>query len=379
MLHPYYYPVMSVTSTALLSDEHGRVARYLRLSVTDHCNFRCSYCRGGVEDNFIPHTSILRYEELLTIVAASLRMGIQKIRLTGGEPFVRKGFMNFVATIHDLYPEVDLRITTNGTLVRPHVPKLQELGIKAINISLDSFNKATFARITGRDMLEEVLLTIEALLAAGIGVKINAVAMRGVSDVEMKDFISFAMQHRVDVRFIEFMPMGAETTWTENLYLPAQDILQEAKKFVDLEPLQREAQELAEQGAEQGKEEHQNKHQGPARMYRLYDGQKEGQGRLGIISALSNHFCHWCNRLRVTSDGQLRTCLFADTEHDLRHILRSESLCAHEDAAQRQHCLEQELCQVFEKAIKEKPLGEALLKAKQAQAVAQKKMVSIGG
>ncbi len=360
----------------VLSDDYGRVARYLRLSVTDHCNFRCSYCRSGVEDNFIPHNAILRYEEMLTVVAASLRMGIQKLRLTGGEPFVRRGFMDFVEQLREQFPQVDLRITTNATLVRPHVPKLKELGIRAINISLDSFDKETFMRITGKDMLEEVLLTIHALLEANIRVKINAVAMRGVSDVEMEKFVAFATQHRVDVRFIEFMPMGSDTSWSENLYLPAEDILQQAKRFATLEPIdfsKRTPKERADNSPRSQESIENSQHQGPARMYSI----KDGQGRLGIISALSNHFCHSCNRLRVTSDGQLRTCLFADTEHDLRALLRDENLCQEEGS--RQQCLEEKICEVFQQAILDKPLGEALLKAKKANAVAQKKMVSIGG
>ncbi len=362
---------------ALLSDDHGRVARYLRLSVTDHCNFRCTYCRSGVEDNFIPHASILRYEEMLTIVSASVRMGIQKIRLTGGEPFIRRGFMDFLASLRQNFPQVDLRITTNATLVRPHVSKLKELGIRAINISLDSFHKETFARITGKDLLDEVLLTIQALQQANIRVKINAVAMRGISDVEMEHFVRFATDNRVDVRFIEFMPMGAETVWSEDVYLPADEILDTASQFATLhaidfskkKPIQRADNSPVPPEAQK------QKHQGPARMFSI----EGGLGRLGIISAMSNHFCHSCNRLRVTSDGQLRTCLFADAEHDLRGLLRSESICSHADEAQRQECLEQEICQIFEKAIKDKPLGEALLKARNANAVAQKKMVSIGG
>ncbi len=362
---------------ALLSDEHGRVARYLRLSVTDHCNFRCTYCRSGVEDNFIPHASILRYEEMLTIVSASVRMGIQKIRLTGGEPFIRRGFMDFLASLRQNFPQVDLRITTNATLVRPHVPKLKELGIRAINISLDSFHKETFARITGKDLLDEVLLTIQALQQANIRVKINAVAMRGISDVEMEHFVRFATDNRVDVRFIEFMPMGAETVWSEDVYLPADEILDTASQFATLhaidfskkKPIQRADNSPVPPEAQK------TRHQGPARMFSI----EGGLGRLGIISAMSNHFCHSCNRLRVTSDGQLRTCLFADSEHDLRGLLRNESICSHTDEAQRQACLEQEICKIFEKAIKDKPLGEALLKARNANAVAQKKMVSIGG
>ncbi len=367
---------MSVTK-ALLADEHGRVARYLRLSVTDHCNFKCSYCRSDIEDNFIPHASILRYEEMLTIVAASLRMGIQKIRLTGGEPFVRRGFVDFLRTLHEKHPQVDLRITTNGTLVRPHVETLRSLGIRAINISLDSFHRETFAKITGRDMLDEVLLTIAALLEAGIRVKINAVAMRGISDVEMEHFVRFAMENRVDVRFIEFMPMGADTVWSEDTFLPAAHILEKAATFTTLTPLDfsKMKQKNRADNSPIPKEHGEYKHQGPARLYAL----EGGKGRLGIISAMSNHFCHSCNRLRVTSDGQLRSCLFADTEYNLRELIRDPSLCAHEDEATRQRCLEEKICTVFEQAIMNKPLGEALLKARNALAVAKKKMVSIGG
>ncbi len=362
---------------ALLSDEHGRVARYLRLSVTDHCNFTCSYCRSGVEDNFIPHASILRYEEMLTIVAASLRMGIQKIRLTGGEPFIRRGFMDFLTTLHEKHPQLDLRITTNATLVRPHVATLRKLGIRAINISLDSFNRETFARITGRDMLDEVLLTIKALLDEGIRVKINAVAMRGTTDVEMEHFVRFAMEHRVDVRFIEFMPMGENTLWSDALYLPAEEILAKAETFASLSPLDFSKQKAKSRADNSPipKEHAEHKHQGPARLYTL----EGGLGRLGVISAMSNHFCHSCNRLRVTSDGQLRTCLFADTEHSLRDILRDPALCQYTHEQERQTCLEEKICDVLKEAIVNKPLGEALLKARNARAVAKKKMVSIGG
>ncbi len=342
----------------LLTDEHGRIARYLRLSVTDRCNFSCSYCRCNKDDSYVTHENCLRYEEMLTLIDASMQMGIEKVRLTGGEPFTRKGFMDFVERIRTNYPEVDLRITTNGSLLRPHIQHLKTLGIKAINISLDSFQRETFINIAGRDFLEEILANIYALLEANISVKINAVAMRGITDVEMEQFITFAKANPVDVRFIEFMPMGNDTIWSESIFMPSESLLEEAKKYAHLQPAS--SKRLQQSGRKM-------QHNGPARMYEI----KDGHGRIGIISALSNHFCTSCNRLRVTSDGQLRTCLFADSEHDLRHILRN---------SENKEQLMPMLLATFEQAIKRKPLGEALLKARKARgAVANKKMVAIGG
>ncbi len=341
----------------LLTDEHGRIARYLRLSVTDRCNFRCSYCRSNKDESFIAHENCLRYEEMLTLIEASLKVGIEKIRLTGGEPFTRKGFMDFVENIHTQYPEVDLRITTNGSLLRPHVARLKALGIKAMNISLDSFQSKTFNRIVGRDYLDEILANIYALLEADISVKINAVAIRGVTDVEMEQFTAFAKANPVDVRFIEFMPMGSDTIWSDALFMPSESLLEEAQKYVSLQSVEGNSTQKNSNAA----------HNGPARMYNVLGG----HGRIGIISALSNHFCTSCNRLRVTSDGQLRTCLFADNEYDLREILRNPAY---------DNEMIPRLLTIFEKAIKRKPLGEALLKARQKRsAVANKNMVAIGG
>ncbi len=352
----------------LLTDHHGRIARYLRLSVTDRCNFRCSYCRNSFDDSDISHGDILSYEEMLTIIGASLQMGIEKIRLTGGEPFARKGFMDFIGTIRNQYPQVDLRITTNASLMLHHVPKLKELGIKAVNISLDSFNAETFTKITGKDMLQVVIETIMALLHVDIGVKINAVAMRGTTDKEMKFFTDFAKNNKVDVRFIEFMPMGSQTTWNDDVFLPASDLLNEANKYLQLEEMPPRSWQKAQINVHESSDSL-APHAGPARMYKI----KDGKGRLGIISAMSNHFCSSCNRLRITSDGSLRTCLFADKEHDVRAILRNNNLT-------NQHQIQEEICNLFEHAIKDKPLGEALLKARQAgHAVAAKKMVNIGG
>ncbi len=340
-----------------LTDNLGRVARYLRLSVTDRCNLRCIYCQSDALHTFIPHENVLRYEEMLCVVGAAVGMGIKKLRLTGGEPFARKGFMSFVEMLRQNFPAVDLRITTNATLVLPHVNKLHELGVRGINISLDSFDVTTFERITRKDALAEVLKTMDALLDVGMHIKINAVAMRGVTDKELKSFINFAMQHPVDVRFIEFMPMGSDTMWSDMNFISAEELLQKASSYADLTLDARSAAKDAEQQI----------YNGPARMYKL----TSGLGRIGFITAMSNHFCNSCNRLRVTSDGYVRTCLFADDEYGLRGILRSLRV-----SPERKEIL---IRDVMQKAMKSKPIGDILLKAKQATAVAKKNMVSIGG
>ncbi len=344
----------------LLTDDLGRVARYLRLSVTDRCNLRCIYCQSEAQHTHIPHENVLRYEEMLCIVAAAVSMGIKKIRLTGGEPFARKNFMSFMQMLHENFPEVDLRITTNATLVRPHIKALQELGIRGINVSLDSFNQSTFERITRENALHEVLATMDELLTAGMQIKINAVAMRGITDVELKSFVDYAMQHPVDVRFIEFMPMGSDTRWSDMHFISAEELLQKATKFAKLS-------ESSIAPPADIKNMDQQTYSGPARMYNLSDG----QGRIGFITAMSNHFCNTCNRLRVTSDGFVRTCLFADKEYALRGILRNHHL-----SNERK---EELIRDIIKKAMRTKPLGEVLLKAKQAIAVAKKNMVSIGG
>ena len=333
-------------SARRLTDEHGRTVRYLRLSVTDRCNLRCLYCRSNARERCIPHDEVLRYEEMLRIVGAAVDYGIEKVRLTGGEPFARKGFLRLVEMLRTGFPAVDIRITTNGTLLRPHVAALRDLGVGAINLSLDSFRRDGFAAVTGRDMLPEVLAAMDALLAAGIRLKINAVALRGVNDHDLGEFLAFARTHPVDVRFIEFMPMGNGTRWSEENFWPATEILAEARRLADLEPVERHAADG-----------------GPARMFAI----RGGLGRFGLITPLSNHFCTECNRLRVTSDGWLRTCLFADKEYRLRGLLRHPALGM--GAVRR----------VLELANRRKPLGVQLLRARTATAVADKAMVGIGG
>lgn len=334
-----------------LVDAHGRTVRYLRLSVTDRCNLRCLYCRSNAQERHIPHDNVLRYEEMLRLVEAAVGLGVEKVRLTGGEPFARKGVLHFLEMLRGRFPTVDVRMTTNGTLLRPHVAALRELGVGAVNISLDSFRPEGFEAVTGRNLLHEVRAAMDELMTAGIRIKLNAVGLRGINDSEMRAFLDFARHNPVDVRFIEFMPMGSGTRWSEEHFWPADHILAAAQREADLTPLEAES-------AGGGRI-----YRGPARLFAI-DG---GLGRFGLITPMSNHFCASCNRLRVTSDGYLRTCLFADKEYRLRGIVRHPKLG--QEALQR----------VMRRANTDKPLGEEILRARQATEVARKRMVDIGG
>ena len=330
-----------------LHDDHGRTVRYLRLSLTDRCNLRCLYCHSNARHQCIPHEKVLRYEEMIRLVQIVRGMGVGKVRLTGGEPFARKGCDDFLLRLRQRFDDLDIRITTNGTLLEEHIPLLQRIRISAVNLSLDSFDRETFARVTGRDMLPEVLRALDAMLAAGIRVKINAVGLRGINDSQMADFVHAAMTLPVDVRFIEFMPMGSDTLWSPENFWPAGDIRAAVEQHVRLVPLG---------DANEGQ-------RGPARMFAL----EGGKGRMGFITPLTNHFCLSCNRLRLTSDGHLRTCLFADREYPLRPLLRHSKVT------------DEHIARVIAQACKSKPVGADLLAARQGGAVASSKMVSIGG
>ena len=330
-----------------LRDGHGRMAHYLRLSVTDRCNLNCVYCRSSIRQVFIPHEQILRYEEMARLVGIMASMGVGKLRLTGGEPFARKGFDAFMVMLRERFPHLDLRLTSNGTLLEAHIPLLRRLGINVVNISLDSFDRGTFARISGRDLLPSVLASLDGLLNAGIRVKINAVAMRGVNDRQMDDFAHAARTLPVDVRFIEFMPMGKGTPWGEETFWPAAAIRAEVQRHVRLVPV----------------EEIQGEH-GPARMYRV----EGGKGRMGFISGVSCQFCATCNRLRLTSDGHIRTCLYDDGEYLVRGLLRNRN------------CTDEHVARVIRLACARKPVGADLLRSRaEGSAVAEKSMAGIGG
>jgi cyclic pyranopterin phosphate synthase len=321
--------------------------RYLRLSVTDRCNLRCRYCRNGKFERFIPHADILRYEEMLRFVGLATALGISKIRITGGEPFARKGCASFLAMLRKRWPALALHITTNGTLLEPHVPLLARLDVKAVNLSLDSFDRATFAAVTGRDALPAVIASLDKLLAAGLKVKINVVAVRGVNNTQVDDFVHAARTLPVDLRFIEFMPMGSGTLWSRENFWPAAEIEEEISRRVRLTPVTDSTGNA-----------------GPARMYAVAGG----RGRIGFITSMTDHFCRACNRLRLTSDGHVRTCLFADKEYNLRGLLREKRIS------------DQRLAEALRRICLLKPVGTDILRLRaHDKAVAKRRMTSIGG
>ena len=330
----------------MLIDSHGRRVSYLRLSITDRCNLRCLYCRPAAEWTFLPHEQILSFEEMAELVDVSRSAGVEKVRLTGGEPFARKGFIPFVGRLHGKYPDLDLRITTNGTMLAGRIEELREAGVSCLNISLDTLKRERFQEITGVDAYAEVRAGIDACLQGGLRVKINVVALKGINDDELPGFVDFARLSGIDVRFIEFMPIGYKSRWNRDNYWPAEDIIAEVEKLVPLE-------EVLEA----------SRNSGPARMY----GISGGSGRIGVISAVSNHFCESCNRFRVTSDGKLRTCLFSDREYDVRSILRDPG-----------HTM-QDLLDLFARANAEKPMGYRLLQDRERNQVCDRAMTAIGG
>lgn len=330
----------------MLIDSHGRKVSYLRLSITDRCNLRCLYCRPQDEWTFISHQEILSFEEMAELVDVARQAGVEKVRLTGGEPFARKDFIPFVGRLHAKYPDLDLRITTNGTLLADRVDELREAGISCLNISLDTLQRKKFEEITKVDAYDQVRAGIDACLKGGLRVKVNVVALKGINDDELPGFVDFARDNGVDVRFIEFMPIGYQSRWSRDNYWPAEEIIAEVEKLVPL-------QEVLEA----------SRNSGPARMY----GISGGSGRIGVISAVSNHFCESCNRFRVTSDGKLRTCLFSDREYDVRSIMRDP-----------EHTM-QDLLDLFARANAEKPLGYRLLQEREHNQVCDRAMTAIGG
>lgn len=330
----------------MLIDPHGRRVSYLRLSITDRCNLRCLYCRPEEEWVFLPHDRILTYEEMAELVEVSKRAGVEKIRLTGGEPFARKGFIAFAGRLHATYPDLDLRITTNGTMLAGRVRELREAGIACLNISLDTLERAKFEEITRVDAYDKVRAAIDECLQGGLRVKINVVALKGINDGELPGFVDFAREYGVDVRFIEFMPIGYASRWSRDNYWPADELIASVEQLVSLD----EVREIS-------------RNSGPARMYRIAGS----SGRIGVISAVSHHFCDSCNRFRVTSDGKLRTCLFSDKEYDIRAILRTPGHSA------------DDLLALFQRANAEKPMGYRLLQNKQQTQVCDRVMTAIGG
>ena len=342
---------------AVLTDAHGRTVRYLRISVTDRCNLCCRYCRDDSVP-FIPHENILRFEEIEKIIEIAVTLGVHKLRFTGGEPFARKGFLDFLIKIHRRFPQTALKLTSNGTLLAPALDTLKELGV-SVNLSLDSLDRAKYASITGKDVLPTVLDNMHRMLELGIPLKINAVAMRGVNDNELPALAAMAMDWPVDVRFIEFMPMGDSTIWSNNLFWPAADILESARRHWRLEPVALRRKDG------QGSEGHTAEERGPAKLWKLIT--PEGQvskGSFGLITSVTQSFCQSCTRLRLTAEGNIRTCLFDDREYPIRDALRDKG--------------EEEVRRIMIDAVSRKPVGAEILAASNGP-VAHKRMSAIGG
>lgn len=280
-------------------DPYQRRIDYLRLSVTDRCNLRCVYCMPADGVPKLAHRDVLTYEEVLRLANIATQMGISKIRITGGEPLVRKDILFLCDHIARIGGLQSLSITTNGLLLAPYARDLWGAGIKRINISLDTLDPQKYAAIARRDSFQEVWQGIETALEIGFNpIKLNVVVMRGINDDEIEAMARLTYTYPFHVRFIEFMPFQAEEH--EHKFLSSDAIEERLSLVAPLTPVQ---------------SRHSN---GPARHYR-FPGAK---GKIGIISPVSHHFCPACNRLRVTADGKLRTCLFATEETDLRNPLR---------------------------------------------------------
>ena len=287
------------SSPAPLIDGFGRVHRDLRISVTDRCNFRCTYCMPAEGLEWMPREDLLTYEELARIARLCVdRFGFDGIRLTGGEPTVRADLPALIEQLATL--DVDLSLTTNGTSMPRLAPTLVHAGLRRVNISLDSLRRDRFESITRRDELDAVLAGIDAALVAGLGpVKVNCVVMRGVNDDELVDFAEFGRAKGVTVRFIEFMPLDAQGEWTNASVVSKAEIIATIGAVHPIEPM--------------AEREHE-----PAERFRFVDG----RGEIGVIPSVTEAFCDSCDRVRLTADGMLRHCLFATRELDLRSLLR---------------------------------------------------------
>jgi cyclic pyranopterin phosphate synthase len=290
--------------TEPLVDGHGRAIGDVRISVTDRCNFRCQYCMPAEGLPWLERSALLSYEEIERLVAILAGMGVHDVRLTGGEPLVRKDLWKLVERLSALEDVHDLSLTTNGYLLERQVGDLVRAGLRRVNVSLDALAPDRFFQLTRRDALAQVL----AGLAAAERhpelrpIKVNVVAIRGFTEDEVLGFAEFARKHPYEVRFIEFMPLDADRSWTRDQVLPNAEVRAIVEQRYALEPIGRERS-------------------GTSRRWRFADG----GGELGFISPVSEPFCGDCNRIRITAEGELRTCLFSLNETDLRTPLRDGS------------------------------------------------------
>ena len=284
-----------------LIDTFGRVADDLRVSVTDRCNFRCTYCMPAEGVAWLPRSEILTFEELTRLLGIFVGLGVRSIKVTGGEPTVRADLPTLVRMFRDVGPDLDISITTNGVLLDRLAAPLAEAGVDRATVSCDSLMRHRFAEMTRRDALEKVLMGLKAAETAGLTpIKINTVVIGGTNDDELVEFARWSRETGFEVRFIEYMPLDAEHRWEREKVVPAARILETIDAAFPLE--------ATDHGTE------------PATSYRFADG---ARGGIGVIASVTQPFCDTCNRLRITAEGQVRSCLFALKETDLREPLRA--------------------------------------------------------
>lgn len=287
-------------NTQQLVDSYGRSIDYLRISVTDLCNFRCVYCTPQSGLQTLATSLYLSRQEVLRFVRVACRLGITRIRLTGGEPLLRKDIVEIVRDIRSVEGVTDLSITTNGSHLTPLLAPLKEAGLDRLNISLDSMDKIRFEEVTRSPSYDKVLATIHAALQAGFPVKLNMVVLQGLTAKEIIAYVNLALNFPLEVRFLEFMPLcGSE--WKQELVLPIQNVRAIVNENFDLEPLPRN-REVAE-------------------TYQV----KNGEGRVGFIASLSESFCDDCSRMRLSADGNIQPCLFSDKTVSVKTLLRDNA------------------------------------------------------
>lgn len=328
-------------------DGHNREINYLRISVTDRCNLRCVYCMPKEGLSLLGHDDILRYEEILRIIRAAVKLGIVKARVTGGEPLVRRGLIQFLGCISAIPQIIDMSITTNGILLGELAGELRKAGVTRVNVSLDSLRPKRYAEITRGGDVRKVMAGIAAAHQAGLRpIKINMVPLKGINEEEVLDFARLTVNLPYQVRFIELMPFEKSKADFENGFLPNELVEERIRDVYGLERVNSGC----------------GKADGPAKIFRI----RGAVGEIGFISSVSGHICSSCNRLRLTADGHLRSCLFSDEETDLKGPLRAG-------------CSNEELKTLVSQSIARKPEQTRSIKGNPPLRKCAKAMSEIGG
>ena len=290
------------TSRPKLIDGMGRTIVNLRISVTDRCNFRCTYCMPADNVEFMDRSNLLSFEEIQRVAQIVSRMGINRLRLTGGEPLMRKNLPVLIKMLSEVDGIDDIAMTTNAYFLKDQAQSLKDAGLKRLNVSLDALDPQKFRDVNRRDCLQSVLDGLDTARKVGFkSIKINAVAVRNFSETEIMSLIEMGRSDGFEIRFIEFMPLDSDKVWERDKVLFGHEIVNMIKENYELVPIDNSLEI------------------GPASEYNFADG----KGKIGIITAVSNPFCDHCNRIRMTADGKLRTCLFSTEETNLKELIRS--------------------------------------------------------